>query len=158
MWRPRARELARARPFSGHFRRHVLLEPLGLARVPPPHPLSRFISSARDPIADASAADPLDDVLASQCGTDAAADEEEVARVCAAVEAAPEDKIVSTLADMGVDFNEPLLTAVLLATKRCSCKKLVSLCNYAAENNRAAKSLSTLEVLVRKVAASDEID
>ncbi|CAD6228714.1 unnamed protein product [Miscanthus lutarioriparius] len=99
-----------------------------------------------------------DDIFASPGGADAVADDEEVARVCAAVESTPEDKIASTLADMIVDFNEPLLAAVLLAAEQCSCKKLISLFNYAAKNNPAAKNLSNLEILVSKVADSDEID
>lgn len=99
-----------------------------------------------------------DDIFASPGGADAVADDEEVARVCAAVESTPEDKIASTLADMIVDFNEPLLAAVLLAAEQCSCKKLISLFNYAAKNNPAAKSLTNLEILVSKVADSDEID
>ena len=99
-----------------------------------------------------------DDIFASPGGADAVADDEEVARVRAVVEDTPEDKLASTLADMVVDFNEPLLAAVLLAAEQCSCKKLISLFNYAAKNNPAAKSLSNLEILVSKVADSDEID
>ncbi|RCV28564.1 hypothetical protein SETIT_5G414500v2 [Setaria italica] len=99
-----------------------------------------------------------DDIFASPGGADAVADEEEVARVRDVVESTPEDKIASTLADMVVDFNEPLLAAVLLAADQCSCKKLISLFNYAAKNNPATKSLSNLEILVGKVADSDEID
>ncbi|KAJ1286638.1 hypothetical protein BS78_03G367700 [Paspalum vaginatum] len=99
-----------------------------------------------------------DDIFVSPGGADAVADDEEVARVRAVVEDTPEDKIASTLADMIVDFNEPLLAAVLLAAEQCSCKKLISLFNYAAKNNPAAKSLSNLEILVSKVADSDGID
>ncbi|KAF8755842.1 hypothetical protein HU200_011315 [Digitaria exilis] len=100
-----------------------------------------------------------DDIFASPGGADAAvADDEEVARIRAAVEDTPEDKIASTLADMVVDFNEPLLAAVLVAAEQCSCKKLISLFNYAVKNNPAAKSLSNLEILVSKVADSDEIN
>jgi hypothetical protein len=93
-----------------------------------------------------------DDIFAPPGGADAVADEEEVARVRDVVESTPEDKIASTLADMVVDFNEPLLAAVLLAAEQCSCKKLISLFNYAAKNNPAAKSLSNLEILMGKVA------
>ncbi|XP_062207764.1 small ribosomal subunit protein mS80 (rPPR6)-like [Phragmites australis] len=163
-----------------------------LTRVPPPRPLSRFLSSSPDPLPDASSSssDPLpdayasssagaladateagednlssmweeagdaDDIFASSGGADAVADEEEVERVRAIVEATPEDKIASALADMVVDFNEPLLAAVLLAAEQCSCKKLILLFNYAAKNNPSAKSLSNLEILVSKVADSDEI-
>lgn len=99
-----------------------------------------------------------DDIFASPGSADAVADDEEVARVCAAVESTPEDEIASTLADMTVDFNEPLLAAVLLAADQCSCKKLISLFNYAAKNNPTSKSLSNLEVLVSKLADSAEID
>lgn len=99
-----------------------------------------------------------DDIFVTPGGADTAVDDEEVARIRAVVEATPEDKIASTLADMVVDFNEPLLAAVLLAAEQCSCKKLISLFNYAAKNNPAAKSLSNLEILVCKVADSDEID
>ncbi|CAO1946903.1 unnamed protein product [Urochloa humidicola] len=99
-----------------------------------------------------------DDIFATTGGAEAIADEVEVARIRAVVEATSEDKIASTLADMIVDFNEPLLAAVLLAAEKCSCKKLISLFNYAVKNNPAAKSLSNLEILVGKVADSDEID
>jgi hypothetical protein len=97
-----------------------------------------------------------DDIFASPCGADSVADDEEVARVRAVVETTP--KIASTLADMIVDFNEPLLAAVLLAAEQCSCKKLVSQFNYATKNSPVAKSLSNLVILVSKVADSDEMD
>jgi hypothetical protein len=63
------------------------------------------------------------------CGADAIADDEEVAQ--------------SLLV-------ESLLAAVLLAVEQCSCKKLISLFNYVAKNNPAAKSLPNLEILVNK--------
>ncbi|KAL6840341.1 hypothetical protein ACP4OV_030151 [Aristida adscensionis] len=99
-----------------------------------------------------------DEIFAASGGADAVADEEEVARVRGIVESAPEDQIASTLAEMFVDFNEPLLAAVLLAAEQCSCKKLIHLFKYAAKNNPAATSLSNLEILVSKIADSDEID
>ncbi|KAL6616536.1 hypothetical protein ACP70R_038806 [Stipagrostis hirtigluma subsp. patula] len=98
-----------------------------------------------------------DEIFASSSGGDAVADEEEVDRVRGVVESASEDQIASSLANMVVDFNEPLLAAVLLAAEQCSCKKLILLFKYAAKNNPAATSLSNLEILVSKIADSDEI-
>ncbi|TVU36186.1 hypothetical protein EJB05_18107, partial [Eragrostis curvula] len=98
-----------------------------------------------------------DDIFAAPSVAEAVADDEEVARVREVVEAAPEDKIASNLAEMVVDFNESLLAAVLLAAEKCSCKKLILLFKYAAKNNPAATSLSNLEILVSKVADSDEV-
>jgi pentatricopeptide repeat protein len=98
-----------------------------------------------------------DDIFATPSATEAVADDEEVARVRDIVESTPEDNIASTLADMVVDFNEPLLAAVLLAAEECSCKKLTHLFKYAAKNNPTAASLSNLEILMSKIADSDEI-
>ncbi|GJM92305.1 hypothetical protein PR202_ga08766 [Eleusine coracana subsp. coracana] len=97
-----------------------------------------------------------DDIFATPSAAEGVADDDEVVRVREVVESAPEDKIASTLADMVVDFNEPLLAAVLLAAEKCSCKKLILLFKYAAKNNPAAASLSNLEILLSKIADSDE--
>ncbi|KAL5229034.1 hypothetical protein ABZP36_017299 [Zizania latifolia] len=92
--------------------------------------------------------DPADDVV----------DEVTVARVRAVVESTPEDQIPSALADMVVDFTEPFLSAVLLSAESCSAKKLLLLFKSAANNNPAARSLANLEIVVDKVAESDEVD
>uniref|UniRef100_A0A0D9V903 Pentacotripeptide-repeat region of PRORP domain-containing protein n=1 Tax=Leersia perrieri TaxID=77586 RepID=A0A0D9V903_9ORYZ len=96
-----------------------------------------------------ASSDPADDVV----------DEVLVARVRAVVEFTPEDRIPSAIADMVVDFTEPLLSAILQsAVETCSGKKLMLLFKSAGKNNPAAKSLANLEIVVDKVADSDEID
>ncbi|CAD6262411.1 unnamed protein product [Miscanthus lutarioriparius] len=56
---------------------------------------------------------------------------------------------------MVIDFNDP---AVLLAAEQCSCKKLISLFNYAVKKNLTGMSISNLEIFASKVADCDEID
>ncbi|KAL5220426.1 hypothetical protein ABZP36_025139 [Zizania latifolia] len=101
-----------------------------------------------------------DDVFASATSVpaDDVVDEVAVARVRAVVESTPEDQIPSALADMVVDFTEPFLSAVLLSSESFSGKKLLLLFKSAAQNNPAAKSLANLEIVVNKIADSDEID
>lgn len=103
-----------------------------------------------------------DDVFAADASpdpADAVVDEVLAARVGAVVESTPEDQIPSALADMVVDFNEPLLAAILVsAAESCSGKKLLLLFKSAGKNNPAAKSLANLEIVVDKIADSDEID
>ncbi|KAG8044569.1 hypothetical protein GUJ93_ZPchr0069g33266 [Zizania palustris] len=219
MLRSRARALLRLRSCI-----HKSLPPLPpspirtLARAPPRHPLSRFLSSSLEPLPDSSATatasasfdpadasasassapayaaasasfDPadaaastssdssddgednltslweedardVDDVFtpATSDPADDVVDEVMVARVRAVVESTPEDQIPSALADMAVDFTEPFLSAVLQSAESCSAKKLLLLFKSAANNNPAARSLANLEIVVDKVAESDEVD
>ncbi|KAM3334348.1 hypothetical protein ACQJBY_029020 [Aegilops geniculata] len=102
-----------------------------------------------------------DDIFVSAASSDTAdpeAMDEEVARVRAVVESTPEDQIPTAIADMVVDFTEPLLAAILLSAENCSGKKLLLLFKSAGKNNPDVKSLANLDIVASKVAESAEID
>uniref|UniRef100_A0ACD5WCP5 Uncharacterized protein n=1 Tax=Avena sativa TaxID=4498 RepID=A0ACD5WCP5_AVESA len=106
-------------------------------------------------------ADDADDIFVSPASSDTAdaeATDEEVARVRAVVESTPEDQIPSAIADMVVDFTEPLLAAILLSAENCSGKKLLLLFKSAGKNNPDVKSLANLEIIAGKLADNNEID
>ncbi|KAM3353178.1 hypothetical protein ACQJBY_024382 [Aegilops geniculata] len=187
MWRSRARALLLLRssvPRSPPPQQNPLRS---LARAPPPPPrlLSRFLSSSSPealPDAPSSAAEALpddpfafppgaisgsadpteaDDIFVSTASSDTAdpeARDEEVARVRAVVESTPEDQIPTAIADMVVDFTEPLLAATLLSAENCSGTKLLLLFKSAGKNNPDVKSLANLDIVASKVADSAEID
>uniref|UniRef100_A0ACD5Y252 Uncharacterized protein n=1 Tax=Avena sativa TaxID=4498 RepID=A0ACD5Y252_AVESA len=135
-----------------------------------PSPSSDAISASSGPTEDGEEnlaalweedADDADDIFISTASSDTAdaeASDEEVARVRAVVESTPEDQIPSAIADMVVDFTEPLLAAVLLSAENCSGKKLLLLFKSAGKNNPDVKSLVNLEIIARKLADSNEID
>ncbi|KAI4966816.1 hypothetical protein ZWY2020_035955 [Hordeum vulgare] len=95
---------------------------------------------------------------ASPDTADSEASDQEVARVRAVVQSTPEDQIPSAIADMVVDFTEPLLAAILLSAENCSGKKLLLLFKSAGKNNPDVKSLANLDIVASKVADSAEID
>ncbi|KAF7039025.1 hypothetical protein CFC21_049100 [Triticum aestivum] len=67
-------------------------------------------------------------------------------------------EIPTAIADMVVDFTEPLLAAILLSAENCSGKKLLLLFKSAGKNNPDVKSLANLDIVASKVADSAEID
>ncbi|KAF7031990.1 hypothetical protein CFC21_043221 [Triticum aestivum] len=102
-----------------------------------------------------------DDIFVSTASSDTAdpeARDEEVARVRAVVESTPEDQIPTAIADMVVDFTEPLLAAILLSAENCSGKKLLLLFKTAGKNNPDVKSFGNLDIVASNVAESAEID